>query len=66
MTVDFLVLKVRNAPALFELGGRSAIHVFDGFAKLHSVEIGPHLVNFSAAFLDSSATQGLLQPLSHI
>ncbi|XP_035660808.1 beta,beta-carotene 15,15'-dioxygenase-like [Branchiostoma floridae] len=53
--VDFLVLKVRNAPALFELGGRSAIHVFDGFAKLHSVEIGPHLVNFSAAFLDSSA-----------
>ncbi|XP_035660812.1 beta,beta-carotene 15,15'-dioxygenase-like [Branchiostoma floridae] len=46
---------VRNAPALFELGGRSAIHVFDGFAKLHSVEIGPHLVNFSAAFLDTSA-----------
>ncbi|XP_066305381.1 beta,beta-carotene 15,15'-dioxygenase-like isoform X1 [Branchiostoma lanceolatum] len=46
---------VRNAPGMFELGGRSAIHVFDGFAKLHSVEIGQHEVNFSAAFLGTSA-----------
>ncbi|XP_078701314.1 beta,beta-carotene 15,15'-dioxygenase-like [Branchiostoma floridae x Branchiostoma belcheri] len=46
---------VRNAPGLFELGGRSAIHIFDGFAKIHSVEIGQHQINFSAAFLDTGS-----------
>ncbi|XP_019637828.1 PREDICTED: carotenoid isomerooxygenase-like [Branchiostoma belcheri] len=46
---------VRNAPAMFELGGRSAIHVFDGFAKIHSVEIGQQAISFSSAFLQTSA-----------
>ncbi|CAH1240072.1 BCO2 [Branchiostoma lanceolatum] len=46
---------VRNAPAMFELGGRSVIHVFDGFAKMHSVAIGQHGLNFSSAFLKSSS-----------
>ncbi|XP_066297505.1 beta,beta-carotene 15,15'-dioxygenase-like [Branchiostoma lanceolatum] len=46
---------VRNAPAMFELGGRSAIHVFDGFAKIHSIAIGQQAINFSSAFLQTSA-----------
>ncbi|XP_035696746.1 beta,beta-carotene 9',10'-oxygenase-like [Branchiostoma floridae] len=45
---------VRNAPAMFELGGRSVIHVFDGFAKMHSIAIGQEGLNFSSAFLQSS------------
>ncbi|XP_078616224.1 beta,beta-carotene 15,15'-dioxygenase-like [Branchiostoma floridae x Branchiostoma japonicum] len=46
---------VRNAPAMFELGGRSAIHVFDGFAKIHSIAIGQQAINFTSAFLQTSA-----------
>ncbi|XP_078616891.1 carotenoid isomerooxygenase-like [Branchiostoma floridae x Branchiostoma japonicum] len=39
---------------MFELGGRSVIHVFDGFAKMHSIAIGQEGLNFSSAFLQSS------------
>ncbi|XP_019637736.1 PREDICTED: carotenoid isomerooxygenase-like [Branchiostoma belcheri] len=46
---------VRNAPAMFELGGRSVVHVFDGFAKMHSIAIGQQGLNFSSAFLESSS-----------
>ncbi|XP_066280988.1 beta,beta-carotene 15,15'-dioxygenase-like [Branchiostoma lanceolatum] len=42
---------VRNTPSQFSVGGRSFINYFDGFAKLHSLDIDPHSVNFSASFL---------------
>ncbi|KAI8517080.1 hypothetical protein Bbelb_056610 [Branchiostoma belcheri] len=62
-TVSTVTLtQVRNAPAMFELGGRSAIHVFDGFAKIHSVEIGQQAISFSSAFLQTSAYTRNLAP----
>ncbi|XP_078673066.1 beta,beta-carotene 15,15'-dioxygenase-like [Branchiostoma floridae x Branchiostoma belcheri] len=42
---------VRNAPSQFTVGGRSVSNYFDGFAKLHSLDIDQHSVNFSASFL---------------
>ncbi|XP_035671225.1 beta,beta-carotene 15,15'-dioxygenase-like [Branchiostoma floridae] len=42
---------VRNAPSQFSVGRRSVVNYFDGFAKLHSLDINQHSVNFSASFL---------------
>ncbi|XP_066296607.1 beta,beta-carotene 15,15'-dioxygenase-like [Branchiostoma lanceolatum] len=46
---------VRNGPGRFNIGGRSVIHTFDGFAKLHSFKInnGTQIL-FSASFLGTS------------
>ncbi|KAI8477998.1 hypothetical protein Bbelb_442630 [Branchiostoma belcheri] len=44
-------IRVRNAPSQFTVGGRSVSNYFDGFAKLHSLDIDQHSVNFSASFL---------------
>eukprot|EP00058_Branchiostoma_floridae_P015800 XP_002601288.1 hypothetical protein BRAFLDRAFT_81327 [Branchiostoma floridae] len=44
---------VRNAPARYEVGDRSVVDIFDGFAKLHSIDITPQSLNFSASFIKS-------------
>ncbi|XP_078686643.1 beta,beta-carotene 15,15'-dioxygenase-like [Branchiostoma floridae x Branchiostoma belcheri] len=44
---------VRNAPARYQVGDRSVVDVFDGFAKLHSIDITQHSLNFSASFIKS-------------
>ncbi|XP_078616046.1 beta,beta-carotene 15,15'-dioxygenase-like [Branchiostoma floridae x Branchiostoma japonicum] len=46
---------VRNGPGRFNIGGRSVIHTFDGFAKLHSFKINNGTkILFSAKFLGTS------------
>ncbi|XP_019637735.1 PREDICTED: carotenoid isomerooxygenase-like [Branchiostoma belcheri] len=46
---------VRNGPGRFNIGQRSVIHTFDGFAKLHSFKIhNGTQIHFSASFLGTS------------
>lgn len=46
---------IRNGPAMFEVGGQSFNHWFDGLAALHQFNFADHQVTYSCKFLQSEA-----------
>lgn len=52
---------LRNGPAMFEIGGRSFRHWFDGLAMLHRFGFGNGRVSYANKFLQSPAYKGNLE-----
>ena len=52
---------LRNGPAMFEIGGQSFRHWFDGMAMLHRFGFADGRVSYANKFLQSTAYKGNLE-----